>query len=480
MKRTLIAFAIAFLPAASLPSAAFAQSPDGGSEQAQIETAIVPIVTFEGEEGNRKTLEQRRTELGVPAVSTAVLRNGELSWARAYGEGADEDTLFQFASLSKPVAAAGIIALAFERGVGLDHDISPQLTGLDLERLNPDGIPITLRGILSQTSGATVGGFPGYISTDPVPTTAEVIGVGGPTNTPPVVIEPNPDGERRYSGGGYTIAQYWAEQVSGESFESVMRRLILDPLGMERSTFASAPPAGFTRENVASGWGNDGEMLRGQWRIHPEQAAASLWSTPREFSRFLSALMAALDGEASGGITPEVAKAMATPVSETYGLGLGIADIDGAIRLTHSGSNLGYKSNFMAYPATGDAIVTVVNSEKGWPLVGDIGRTANVTYGWPMSSLLVRQRMDASEKELSAYVGDYVAESGPAVFTLVADAPELLGSAPSGYTFRLVKTGEATFIDPEDGQEGTFVIDDTGRMSVTFAGTTFVREREGD
>jgi len=462
-----------------IASKALAHSPIEPAEQTRIEASIVPLVSFIGEDDERLTLEQRRAELGIPAVSTAVLRNGQQSWARAYGEGVDEHTLFQFASLSKTVAAAGIVALAFERGVDLDDDLSGDLTGLDLDRLNPEGLPITLRGLLSHTNGATVGGFRGYTPDEAVPSTAGVI--EGQGNSDPVVIEPNPDRERRYSGGGYTIAQYWVEQVTGKSFEAVMRRLILDPLGMTRSTFVSLPPAAFDRENVAPATETNGEPIEGGWHLHPEQAAASLWSTPSEYLRFLAAVMGALDGEASTGIAPEVARALVTPVADGYGLGIGVAEIDGATRLTHSGSNIGYKSNFMAYPASGDAIVTVANAQNGWPMVGDIGRTANVEYGWPMRPLIERPRLDASAAELAAFTGDYKATGDDSLMvTLTAEAPVMLGSTPSGYRFRLIRTGEATFIDPQDGQEGTFVTDESGVVSVTFGGRTFKRVSSSD
>ncbi|MEL6709561.1 MAG: serine hydrolase domain-containing protein [Pseudomonadota bacterium] len=449
---------------------------DKAASSADIETALVPLVSFKGEEGNRLTLNERREALRVKAASVAVMRGGEIAWARAYGEGVDQDTLFQLASLSKTVAAAGIVALAFEKGVSLDEDISGSLTGLDLERLNPEGLPITLRKLLSHTNGTTVSGFPGYLMSNPVPSTREVIEGTGGTNTKPVIVKPNPEGERRYSGGGFTVAQHWAEVVSGEAFPAVMRRVVLDPVGMERSTFASGTAETFERDNVARGFQFSGEMIPGGWRIHPEQAAASLWSTPREYLRFVRALMMAMDGDGSAGIAPEIAAEMTKPIASEYGLGIGVAEINGAIRLSHSGSNRGYKSNFMAYPATGDAVISVANSDRGFALVGDIGRTANVVYGWPIRALLERTRMAASAQDAEAFTGDY-REDGKSqtAFTLTAELPVLVGRAPSGYRFELVKTGEATFIDPQDGQEGTFKTNEDGRVSVTFGGTTYVK-----
>ncbi|MEM1195577.1 MAG: serine hydrolase domain-containing protein [Pseudomonadota bacterium] len=446
---------------------------------AAIDTALVPVVSFEGEEGSRLTLEERRDQLGVPAASVAVLRDGEIAWARAYGEGVDEETLFQMASLSKPVAAAGILTLAFERGVGLDQDLSDELPGLDRQRLNPDGLPITLRGLLSHTNGTTVSGFPGYPMDKRVPTTKQIIEGSGPANSKPVVVEPNPEGERRYSGGGYTVAQWWAEQASGEDFPSLMRRLVLDPLGMERSTFATAPAPDFARDNVARGYLATGEMIAGGWRLHPEHAAASLWSTPREYLLFVRALMRALDGDEDVGIAPAVAAAMTTPIASAYGLGIGVADIKGAIRLSHSGSNIGYKSNFMAYPDGQNAVISVTNSERGWPMVGDIGRTANTVYDWPRSDPIERTRMRASDEDAQALLGDYAREGSESVaFTLTAELPILVGTAPSGYRFELVKTGKDTFIDPQDGEEGTFIADGSGGWRITFGDTIYVKASE--
>ncbi|MEM9311770.1 MAG: serine hydrolase domain-containing protein [Pseudomonadota bacterium] len=479
------AFRLASLPIASalvlsaLSAPAYAddmKTDEKGASSADIDTALVPVVSFEGEESARLSLAQRREALGAPAASVAVMLDGEIAWARAYGEDVDEDTLFQLASLSKTVASAGIIALAMEKGVGLDEDISGNLTGLDLARLNPDGLPITLRALLSHTNGTTVSGFPGYLMSDAVPTTSDVIEGTGGTNTKPVIVEPNPKGERRYSGGGYTVAQHWAEVVSGETFPAVMRRLVLDPVGMERSTFASGTTETFERDNVARGFQYSGEMVPGGWRIHPEQAAASLWSTPREYLRFVRALLMAMDGDGSAGIDPAIAAAMTKPIASEYGLGIGVAEINGAIRLSHSGSNIGYKSNFMAYPATGDAVISVVNSDRGFPLVGDIGRTANTVYGWPIRARLERTRLAATPEDAKALLGDYseMGESKTA-FTLTAELPVLVGTSPSGFRFELVKTGEATFIDPKDGQEGTFVTSKAGDVSVTFGGTTYVK-----
>lgn len=447
-------------------------------EQAQIESALTPVVTFRGEEETRPSIEGRMDELGIAAVSTAVFRNGQLEWANGFGEGVDTQTLFQAASLSKSVAATGIVALAMERGVSLDEDISADLAGLDLAVINPAGLPITLRQLLSHTNGASVSGFPGYAFGTNVPTTAQVIMGEDPSNTPTVVISSERQGSRSYSGGGYTIAQYWAEQVTGESFPAIMRRYVLDPVGMERSLFAAIRQEDFPRENVALAYNGDGSEVVGGWNVYPEHAAASLWTTPTEYGRYVASLMAALNGDAGAALPAEVAREVTTVVAAAYGLGIGVADIDGAIRLNHSGSNRGYKSNFMAYPATGDLIVTMTGNDNGWPMIGDVGRTANVTYGWPTSERIVRSRLPASEGELIALSGDYAMQgNGDVIIRVEPDDGKLRVTAPDGSSWNLWRVGNATWIDPDDAQEVTFLMDEDGTVTASDGNQTFVRSR---
>ena len=449
------------------------------ASQAEIEAQMPPLVQFIGEEDQRPTLEERRAQLGIHGLSLAFFRAGELAWADAYGEDVDTDTLFQAASLSKPVAAAGIIALAAEHGVSLDADISADLAGLDLARVNPEGLPITLRGLLSHTSGAGVSGFPGYRTDAPLPTTLQVIEGSEPANTETVVLSSGRAGAMHYSGGGYTIAQYWAEQVSGEEFPALMRRLVLDPLGMERSLFAALPPEALPRDNVARAHYPFGTMAPGGWHAYPEHAAASLWSTPREYGRFALALVKALGGDAHAGIAPETARAMASPVGEGYGLGLGVEVLDdGTLRIGHSGSNMGFKANFGAFAGSGDAFVAMTDTANGWVLLSEVGRSAAAAYGWPAQAIVERERLPASDQEMERLAGRYQMEGGvgPVVTIAPAGKGEMRGALPNGRTFRLVRIGEDRWIDPEDAQEIVFAPDAEGRMTVRQDESVFIRQ----
>lgn len=456
-------FTACWLSACTAPGDATSAAP----EKAQIENSLIPVVTFEGDAAQRKTIVERQAELGVPAVSVAVLRNGDLSWAEAYGDDVSVRTQFQAASLSKTVAAAGLLMLAEDLGVGVDDDLGPQLP-IDLAALNPEGHLLTLRKLLSHTNGTAVSGFPGYAVGSEIPTTAQVVTGEAPTNTAPVTVRANPNGERRYSGGGYTMAQLWAETVTGESFVQLMDRLLLEPLGMTDSTFALATPAEAEGIDRVRAFDRTDVPVEGGWHLYPEMAAAGLWTTPTDYLKFVAAILAGIN-DRDEGIPPRVAKRMSTEVASEYGLGIGVADINGGVRLSHSGGNRGFRCNFMAYPATEDAVLTMTNAAAGWPLVGDVGRTANATYGWPARPLLVHRREPVTAQELKVYEGEYHAAGSDQVsYQLAVSGTELAGQTPDGsYTFTLVKIGPTTFIDPQDGERAELVPTDNGKVRIT-------------
>lgn len=430
-------------------------APDTG--RAAIETLIVPAVTIAGDDYSGHGLEDRLFAYDVPTVSIAVVRDGEIAWAAAYGADADTNTLFQAASLSKAVAAAGILALAAERGFDIDADLTGQLGDFNLAAVNPDARPVSLRALLSHTAGATPHGFFGYAAGAPVPDTLGVVAGSPLSNSPPVEIAFDPDNPWRYAGGGFEIAQLWAEQASGEDFAALMQRLVLGPVGMHASSFALHLPAGQAEREIARGHGYNGEPVEGGWRIHPEQAAAGLWTTPSDYGRFLIALMAAADGATGLGIAPEIAQLMTTALANEYGLGIGSGLRHGERRLDHGGGNEGYRCAQFALPDRGGAMVVMANGNNAPNLLADIIRTAELAYDWPHDPARTETRFDLSEAALTGYTGEYASEGEDApVLELEVWDRDLLGVFYGRIHFRLVPIGVDRFVDPVDGEEFTF------------------------
>lgn len=98
---------------------------------ARIENGLRPPFTVAGRPVQTASIAQRMAALNVPGVSVAVINHGRIEWARGYGvaeAGSNRpvtvDTLFQAASISKPVTAFAALRLAEQGRLALDEDVN--------------------------------------------------------------------------------------------------------------------------------------------------------------------------------------------------------------------------------------------------------------------------------------------------------------------------------------------------------------------
>lgn len=221
----------------------------------------------------------------VPGASVAVVHNHRLVWAQGFGvrearaEKVDADTLFQMASVSKPVFGLGVMVLTSRNELDLDVDVNTMLKNWHVaEGKFTQKQKVTLRLLLGHRAGTTVHGFPGYPQGRAVPTLEQILDGKPPANTAPVLVNLIPGTQTRYSGGGYCIAQLAITNRTGKAFPDLMDELVLRPLKMNRSTYAQPLPAEF-RGNAATGHRFGGAPVAGRYHTYPEMAAAGLWST---------------------------------------------------------------------------------------------------------------------------------------------------------------------------------------------------------
>ena len=163
------AAAVVFCAAA--PGGITAPPPGTGLDAHDAEIRRVEEPRTPGAEGNAgKTLEQMMKDLTTPALSIAVVKDYQIVWAKAWGDAdvqagrkANVETLFQAASISKPVAAMGVLKAVQDGAFGLDDDINSILKSWKLiqEQEFLTKTKVTPRLLMSMTAGATVSGFPG-------------------------------------------------------------------------------------------------------------------------------------------------------------------------------------------------------------------------------------------------------------------------------------------------------------------------------
>lgn len=433
---------------------------------AQVEMSLLPAIVVRGETYEDYTISKRLARYGAPNASVAVIDGGEVVLARSWGENADAETLFQAASLSKAISAAGMTAFALDKGIDLDADLTPLMKSVDIASINPGGTPVTLRGLLSHMAGATVGGFEGYARDGEIPSNLEVVKGSPRTNSEPVRIDPDPKSRFRYAGGGYQLAQAFIEEVSGRPFAAVMKEYVLGPAGMTRSTFDQPLPPERTSE-ATFGYRRDGSPIAGGgWNVYPEQAAAGLWTTPEEYARFIVALMKAKDGDASGGISPAVARELLSETGDEYRLGIVLTGDGKEERLEHLGGNEGFRTGFLAMPQLKQGVVVMANSDVGLPIVFEITRAADAVYGWGVRTPREVELYALSPEALQVFAGAYaLPDDAPGDAPYMVLTPEngrLRGSNREGAFFTLTPIGPDLFVDQEDDAELQFISTSTG------------------
>jgi CubicO group peptidase (beta-lactamase class C family) len=279
-------------------------------------------------------------EQGVPGLALALVQNGVLAATWEYGirhvetgETVDSGTVFQGASLSKPVFALGVRRLC-ERGMlDLDRPLREYLS----EAYAPGDSQIdriTARQVLSHQTG-----LPNW----------------RPDGQDLVTLRP-PGAGFGYSGEGYVYLQRVVERLMGLSLESYIGSAVLGPLGMLASHYVWID----RYDTIAAiGYQADGTAVHPQ-RAEPGNAAYSLHTTAADFARLILATLSADLGE---WLRPQVQLTQDSALA--WGLGWGLQTTSDGLAFWHWGDNRGFKDFAIGFPDARFGIVVLTNGDNG-------------------------------------------------------------------------------------------------------------------
>jgi CubicO group peptidase (beta-lactamase class C family) len=312
-----------------------------------------------------------RLEAGCPGNAVVVLLQGgeaRAELACSLGEPVGRDSLFQVASLSKWITAWGVMALVDSGRIGLDDPVSRHVTRWTLPTGAFEADAVTVRRLLSHTAGLTDGlGYDGFGPDERLQTLEESLTRAAdamPDASGVVAVGYAPGSRWQYSGGGYTLLQLLIEEVTGHSFEDAMQAIVLEPLGMGRSTF---DPARAEEAGRVTSWAADGQPA--DYRRFTALAAASLHTSAADLVRFLRAQRPGPAGEPAGRgvLRPETVAEMRAPQAwrfgrAIWGLGTMLYARNGAggFVVGHDGLNPpAINTAVRLDPASGDGIVVL-------------------------------------------------------------------------------------------------------------------------
>jgi CubicO group peptidase (beta-lactamase class C family) len=444
--------------------AAVLANPDALEERIQrIENGLLPTVLVKGETPQSTRLADAMAAAQVPGVSVAVIEDGKIAWARGYGvsvaggASVTPRTLFQAASISKPISAVAALQLVEAGKVDLDADVNGYLKSWKVPASELTAREhVTLQRLLTHSAGLTVHGFPGYSSGQPLPTMRQILDGETPANSAAVRVDSTPGQIVRYSGGGYQVMQQLVEDVSGTQFPRLMQARVLEPLGMSDSTFQQPLPAELSSRVALPHYG-DGQPVKGGPHTYPELAAAGLWTTPSDLARFAIGMQNAWAGTRGSVLSKATAQSMMTPLMQRQGLGPIVGGATSRQYFMHGGGNVGYRCLLIAY-LDGDGAAVMTSGDRGGEVMNALMRTIAREYQWPDFAPPERVLTQVEPTTFDRHVGAYRFQSGTVItvwrendrrYSRVKGAPitELFPTAEREY-FQKALPAHFEFLEP--------------------------------
>ncbi|HXW54173.1 MAG TPA: serine hydrolase domain-containing protein [Candidatus Cybelea sp.] len=335
------------------------------------------------------TIPEMMRHFHVPGVSIAVVRDFQVEWTNTYGVAdvvtsapVTTETRFQAASISKPVTAFAVLRAVDAGKLSLDENVNKYLKTWKIPENEYTRGGVTLRALLSHTSGTGDGfGFPGYNPSAPLPTLIQILDGKPPSNVGPVFWERPPFSAEKYSGGGIVIEQLVLEDVYGKPFAEIMQEQVLGPVGMTNSTYEQ-PLSATEDKNAARAHDQDGKAMDTKWHVYPEQAAAGLWTTPTDLTKLGIEVQKALRGE-SKLLSRRTALEMVAPTGTgSFAIGFAIERRGEGWYFTHSGSNWGFRSDLTMHRLKGYGIAVMANSDSGGQIISEIEARVAAAANW--------------------------------------------------------------------------------------------------
>lgn len=298
----------------------------------------------------------------MPAVSIAIIRDGELAWRRAFGvkdtgtnEPVDFDTVFAACSDTKPVFAYGVVKL-HEKGV---LNLDTPLTKYTSRRITADPRVelITARHVLNHTTG-----FPNWRQGSDLP------------------IQFTPGSQFQYSGEGFSYLQSVVVEITGQSFQDFMRDNILLPLGMTSSRVDW--DMDYVRQ-IAKPHDENGKRIAGKFYTLPSAseaaeglarygAAATLMTTPTDYAKFLLEFLnpkPADNFRLNESSRKEMLRPQVKKSSGWEGLAWALEQHEGTSIFTHAGQDAGWYCVTAGSPERRSGLMVMLNGDTYVPFL---------------------------------------------------------------------------------------------------------------
>lgn len=356
----------------------------------------------------RQSLEEEQLRHNIPGMAVALVSRRHSSWAEGFEltdnggpYAVSPDTRFSIQSISKVFTALGVLAAARDGLVRLDEPIVtylPQFRVNSRFEAHPEEL-MTLRHLLSHTAGFTHEAPVGNNYVDDGASFEEhVASISSSWLRYPV-------GQRfSYSNLGFDLAGQLVATRSKQNLVDYLRRSVLEPLGLERTTFDYS----VVQRDPDHAEGHD-QQAPGRRFFMPMVAAGGCWSTASDLLRFLEAALGSFEGYLPPELAAELYRTPYPVEGQRGGYGLGVADLGGRPALYgHSGGGFGFLADLYWSPER--AVGATVLTNCSWhPLQLTLARRLIDEANGPSEPVMPESAGEVQEApELEPWIGQYI------------------------------------------------------------------------
>ncbi len=379
-------FALIALPLlAPMYAAQAISSLDEHQRQAdRIERELTPIYSIAGET-SKHSIQDFMDRDNIPGLSITFIDQGQIAWSRTYGYAdlaaqtpVTTNTVFTAASVSKPVSATAALALVDQGVIDLDTDVNRYLEGWKVpENEYTQDEKVTLRRLLSHTAGFNRYFHSRYASGVQRPTVEQMLSGEAPSKDRGAKLIYEPGTGYKYSNPGYLVVEELVTDVTERPFEEVLDVLVLQPAGMQSSSFAQ-PIGGDLAARKATGYSANGKPY--PYAAYAFKALGGLWTAPNDLGRWLITL---LNDHHTGDATllsQELTQQVFNEQGERFIFSLWAWKDDVVFR--HTGHNPGFTSFVFGSVDKQQALIVMSNSDNTQDLFDHLQRAVADTYQW--------------------------------------------------------------------------------------------------
>jgi CubicO group peptidase (beta-lactamase class C family)/D-alanyl-D-alanine dipeptidase len=362
--------AVLFLLAASLVGGCVSK-PGADPDSVAAAAPYAPVAT-----ALTSMIEREMRQKRIPGVSIALVDHGKTVWARGFGMARPSDstlatanTVYRIGSVSKLFTDIGIMQLVERGELNLDAPITQYLP--DFHPVNPFGVAITLRQLMSHRAGLTreppVGNY--FDSTD---TALEhmVASLNGTT----LVYAPGT--RTKYSNAGIGTVGYVLQKLKGQPFARYLKQAVLFPTGLTSSAF-EPEPALVKRLAAGRMWTLHGTEFTAPTFQLGMSPAGSMYSTVHDLVRFMQMLFARGQGANGAVLKRETLESMWQPqFGGTFGLGFALDTVGGHRVVGHGGAIYGFATEIRALPDDSVGVVVIGTKDCVNQVMSHVARSA--------------------------------------------------------------------------------------------------------